>query len=318
MPLVQWVPPALGQGMVVETPNAWVRSANNPILSPTESWETTAVQEPNVFYENGTWKMWYTGAFMANAMGYATCSGDPLLPGNWTKHPSNPVLGQGTVVAGWVAGPNVCKVASTYYAFYYDALGGGNLKVSTSTDGISWGTPATAISKSAVPWTSGWTNSFVWNEGGSNWKMLVEGRSTAAGTPWRTAYATSPDGLAWTIRGSEALSSLIVSNGDQSGGPWLANGGNLLNGYYQLWLHVGVTPRSNIRRAISRDAQNWTFVSQELNANLGTYEAEQVADPSVLEVNGASYIFYSGVNNATSTSYISAASSPLPLATRTS
>lgn len=294
----------------------WTRSVDNPILSPTETWEETAVGEPSVLYEGGTWKMWYTGGWDDAALGYATCSGDPTDPGNWTKYVSNPVLGQGTVTAGFVSGTTVRKIGSTYYAFYYDTAGGGNLKVSTSSDGITWNTPTTAIASNAVAWMSGWANCFFWNEGGTDWKMLVEGRSTSSGFPWRIAYATSADGLAWTVVGITALPTLQLDSTANGGGPWLARDGLPINGRYQLWFHTGRGNYTDIRRASSADAQLWTIHEQELAGNGSTYEKQQVADASVVELGDVAYLFYSGVNNDTSTSYVNVATYAGSLANR--
>lgn len=291
---------------------SWTRAAGNPILSPAVTWEGAALEEPSILYESGTWKMWYTGGWTSSAMGYATCTSDPTVAANWTKYASNPVLGQGgSSVAGFVSGNNVVKVGSTYYAYYYDANGGGNLKVSTSAAGIAWGTPTTAIASNAVAWMSGWANAFVWNEGGSTWKMLVEGKSTGTGTPWRIAYATSTDGLTWTVVGTGPLTSLVVSGGNQCGGPWLANGGATINGRYQLFFHAGDGNFTSIYHAYSSDAQNWTVIATpELIQNGSAYELQQAADPSVVEVSGVSYLFYDGVDNAAPHGYINVATYP--------
>ena len=298
----------------------WTRAAGNPILSAGAAWETTSVQEPSVLYEAGTWKMWYTGGWAAPAMGYATCTGDPTVAANWTKYAGNPVLGQGgSGVAGFVSGNNVVRVGSTYYAYYYDANGGGNLKVSTSSDGIAWGTPTTAIAKGAASWMpGGWANTFVWNEGGSTWKMLVEGSTNVSGGPlWGTSYATSTDGLSWTVQGTGQVSGF--SSLSNPGGPWLAYGGQKINGLYHLFLHAGGTPCSDIYHAYSADAQSWTLTTipdAELRHNTGTYEVQQAADPSVVEANGTSYLFYDGVDNANSKAFINVATYPGTLASK--
>jgi len=318
-------------GMTLRSPprvNAtpWHRATGNPILSASAAWEAsgTVVQEPSVIYDSGTWKMWYTGGFNSPALGYASCTGDPTVAGNWTKYVSNPILGQGTVVAGWVSGNNILKVGSTYYVFYYDASGGGNLKVSTSADGIAWATPTTAIEKGAVAWIpGGWANSFVWGSSGA-WKMLVEGSATVGGgPPWRISYATSsnstPDS-GWTVQGTNFLTSLVVDNGGASGVPCLYNGGALINGRYQLWFHAGNGNYTNIYHAYSTDAQNWTVTSRpELAQNGSTYETQQVADPEIIEHDNGdgtttSYLFYDGINNGAPTGYINVATYPSTLA----
>lgn len=299
------------------SPTPWTRAAGNPILSPSSAWEQTAVQEPTLSYDAGTdtYVMYYTGGWLNPGLGRATCPGtsDPTVAANWTRYAGNPILGQGgSGVAGFVSGTNVTKVGSTYYAYYYDALGGGNLKVSTSSDGLAWNTPTTAIASTAVAWVSGWANSFAWNEGGNTWKMLVEGRSTGVGNPWTISYATSTDGLSWTVQGSGPLTSLSIGGIGDYSGPWLTNGGVKTNGRYQLWFHAAITDINftDIYHAYSTDAQNWTITGNELYANHGTYEAQQVADPSVIEKGNFTYMAYDGVNNNTSTSYINIAKYP--------
>lgn len=299
----------------------WTRATGNPILSAAGGWESSnAVQEPSVLYDaaaglpmSAKFGMWYTGGFTTPAMGYAYCTADdPTVAANWTKYASNPILGQGTVVAGWVSGNNVVKIGSTYYAYYYDANGGGNLKVSTSTDGLTWSSPTTALAKGAVAWMpGGWANSFVWNEGGTTWKMLIEGSTTSGGgTPWAIAYATSTDGLTWTIVGTGPLTSLQVTSGSNYGGPWLLNDGQKIGGLYHLYFHSGQGNYTNIYHAHSSDAQNWTVTGLELEANFGTYEAQQAADPSTIEVGGIGYLFYDGVNNGPIAGYINVATIP--------
>lgn len=293
-----------------------------PLISATAGWEGSACQEPCVRYESGTWKMWYTGSFNTPGMGYASCISDPTVPANWTKYAGNPVLGQGgSGVAGWVSGSNVFKDGSTYYCFYYDTVGGGNLKASTSTDGLSWTAPTTAIASGAVAGCYGWANSFAWNEG-STWKMLVEGSTTSGaghGPPWAVWYftASSPAGP-WTVgNGGSPLSSLAIS-GYTMGygqGPNFAEIDGVttpqIGGSYVLWCHVSAISSSivsNIMHASSADAISWSPASGfDLVADRGAYETDQAADASVLEVAGVSYLFYDGVDNGSGVSFINLA-----------
>ena len=306
-------------------PTGWQRSANNPILSPAVTWEGLAVEEPTVLIDavGGKFRMYYDGTTNLDntgawGMGVATCplTSDPAAPGNWTKYASNPVLGQGgSSYAGKVSGTNVVLVGSTYYCYFFDGSGASPLYVSTSSDGYVWGTPTVAIAAAAVAWMRGWANSFVWNEGGSTWKMLVEGRN-AANTAWVTNYATSTDGLSWTVQGSGPLTSLAV--GTNYGGPWLANGGAKTNGRYHLWFHSGTGALfSDIFHAYSTDAQNWTVTATvELQHNWSANEKEQVADPCIVEHGGVSYLFYSGVDNTGAHAYTLVATYPGAIASK--
>lgn len=298
-----------------------------PIITPTQTYDNDAVIEPSVLYESGTWKMWYGGwhgVTNVECINYATCTGDPTVAGNWTKYAGNPVVGSSS--SGLTGGPCVAKVGSTYYIYYFDAAGGGNIKVATSTDGISWGTASTALSKTAAAWVTGWTNVFVWNEGGTTWKMLVEGPPSAGGAVLANiSYATSTDGLSWTPQGTGFVTGLVNSPGTEAGGggPWLSGGGAKVNGRYQMWLHgSNVAAWSDIYHAYSTDAQNWTVTSPAkpemvppTNGTVTTSSTiQQAADPCVVEVNGTSYLFHSGVNNNPTSGNIYVATYPGPIA----
>lgn len=289
------------------------RRVQQPLLSASQAWEVTAVQEPDVLYDAGTWKMWYTGDWTNAGMGYATCSGDPTVPANWTKYASNPVLGQGgSSVAGFVSGHNVAKIDGTYYAFYYDTLGGGNLKVTTSSDGIAWDTPTTAVASNSTAGITGWANSFIWKEG-SNWLGILDGRSTDSGTPWVVYNMTSSDGLTWTP--GTRLTSLAYAGHPTYGGLSLANAGAKINGRYVAFYHTGSPgfTYSDVVGAWSTDLINWTQTGYILRHSASVYEIDQVADPYVVEQGGKTYMFTDGVNNPASTSYINVSVYDFPL-----
>lgn len=309
-------------------PRTGWQTVATPIITPTQTYDHLVCQEPVVIYESGTWKMWYTGATFPTSptgcLNYATCTSDPTVAGNWTKYASNPVIGSSG--SGFAEGSCITKVASTYYAYWYDTNDGGNIKVATSTDGTTWGSSSTALSKTAAAWVTGWTNVFVWNEGGSTWKMLVEGPLSSGGAVIANlSYATSTDGLSWTAQGTGPVTGLVNTPGTSAGGggAWLANGGAKINGRYQLWYHgSNVAGWSDIYHAYSTDAQTWTtttpskpeLVPPSNGTAVTSSNLQQAADPCVVEVNGISYIFYSGVDNNTPTGSIYVATYPGPIA----
>lgn len=282
---------------------SWVRSGSNPILSPSEAWEQTAVYEPNVIYDGNIWKMWYSGGWADPAIGYAE-STDGLT---WTKYAGNPVLGQGgSGVAGMAVRNNVIKVGSTYYCYYADDNPDANLKVATSSDGIAWTVQGTALAKTAASWGSGWANVTVWKEG-ANWYMLAEGRS---GSIWEIAYATSSDGLAWTLGNSgNQLTTLQVAAGGMYGGPALS----IIGGTYHLWYHaapgVGTLP-TNLYHSSSTNRTTWATPTLVLTHTGSGFEVDQVADPSVLVVQGVSYLYYDGDDNGSEAAHILLATYP--------
>jgi hypothetical protein len=298
--------PTTGSGLAEAV--RWTRAAGNPILSPSAAWETTAVFEPTVLYDADTWKMWYTGGWSTPAIGYATCPGtsDPTVAANWTKYGGNPVI------ATYAARGTVVKVGGLFYCYYADANPTANLKVRTSTDGITWGAATTVFASGLVSGITGWANTAVWVEQGNQWHMLVEGYT---GSQWQIRASTSTDGLTWTTPGA-ALTTLQVGSGSY-GGPWVPTP-PIRNGLYHLWLHnstSGTLP-TDINHYTSPDLTTWTRVgSSPILTHTGTgFEIDQVADPCVLERNGTAYLWYDGDNNTSSAAHIGVATIAATLA----
>jgi len=113
--------------------------ANNPVLTPTETWEGSNVGVPMVWKEGSTWYMLYRGG-SPDRIGLATSS-DAV---NWTKSASNPVLSGDSGewddrdLDPW----GVIKVGSTYY-LWYNTIGsvpglGRCTGLATSTNLTDW------------------------------------------------------------------------------------------------------------------------------------------------------------------------------------
>lgn len=279
--------------------DGWQRGAN-PILEATETWEGGAsgwLQEPSVLYESGTWKMWYTGGVSGSgtdyAMGYATCNGG----GTWRKYPGNPVLGKGgSGYAGTAVRNDVVKVGDTYHAYFGNGV---DLLHSMSPDGIVWARPETIITAASVPGRpTQLTNSFVWTEGPSEWRMLLE----LVGGTWGDAmsYWASFDGVHWTIgNDGRALGTLMPPGLYSAGGPWVIRDGST----YELWYVSTKDPSglpTDIYRTTSTDGIDWGTPRIELvHGGSGTFEYDQVTDPALVTVGSRRFLFYTGANNTT-------------------
>ena len=92
----------------------WTKYAGNPILVRSQlELEDRFIQEPNILYENGIFRMWFSQMDrkgQGTALGYAT-SPDGFT---WTKYPNNPVL---VMEGGEVFRPNVIRHEGMYYCF---------------------------------------------------------------------------------------------------------------------------------------------------------------------------------------------------------
>lgn len=312
----------------------WTIATLPLITSLNSGWEAVggpAVGEPTVLYDaTAGFTMYYDASVTAPALGIATCpaGSDPTVVGNWTRYSGNPVYGQGVVTAGQCLRPSVVKVGSTWYLYYSAvAVAAGPIMVATSTDGINFGSPSTALAANAAgSGFSGWANTTVWNEGGTSWYMLVEGRSTAASPLYEICYCTSSDGLSWTVV-TAPLPSLAGTNvfGGQSGGPWIPASVKVA-GKYWMWFHGGpelggpAAGPVNTYVAQSTDRQTWTVSpGDELKPDLSTFRKDQASDPSIIDgaaigPNSPSYMFFNGPDNTLVKAWIGVATYPGTLA----
>jgi predicted GH43/DUF377 family glycosyl hydrolase len=118
----------------------WKRMTGNPVLSPDEAWERVAVMCPDVIWDGGIYRMWYSGGeqYEPNAIGAAT-SRDGI---HWTKSAANPVF-TSDEHAPWeqqrVTGCQVIRLGGWYYMFYigFENIDHAQIGLARSKDGIS-------------------------------------------------------------------------------------------------------------------------------------------------------------------------------------
>jgi hypothetical protein len=271
-----------------------------PLVSPNGTWqkqgtimsggpgEQYSVQEPSVLYENGTFEMWFTCGWSIEAMCYAT-SADGI---HWARYNS------GTPLIYNVAHGFVTKIGATYY--YYAAI----LPSSTnfgrwhSTDKVTWiQDTSTILPATRADWESGERgNIYVWIAGGI-WYALYE--ALGEDINWRIGLATSSDGLTWT----ESSGNPRIQYGANSGcgGPEV----HFVNGVYYIWAQCSQSGdvSSQIYRFQSSDLKRfarsppWPVLART-TIDEGMYASDgQVADASMVEVNGSTYMFYSATDN---------------------
>lgn len=263
------------------------------VLTATATADQDNVFEPTVIREGSpqiltsatlVFKMWFTAGWTNPNICYAE-SVDGLT---WTRH--------ATAVVANHSRSCVLKVGSTYYMYAAPSTTGLQINRYTSTNGLTWtlGTSA-VISKGG----GGWKNLAVQNcsvivESGT-WKMLLEGNS---GTVYSLGYFTSADGITWTEYGSNP----VISINGQSG-PDIHKIGST----YYAWCHgigapAGLLPTQAYRYS-SSDMTTWT---QDTAASTFPRRDDdegpqasggQVADLSLLEVDGAVYMYYSASRN---------------------
>ncbi|MFN7939507.1 MAG: hypothetical protein U0R19_39635 [Bryobacteraceae bacterium] len=113
------------------------------------------------------------------------------------------------------------------------------------------------------------------------------------GKTWHTGLATSPDGLTWTKAGKG------LSPAGWEGDYIAANGSALqVDGQFLYWYQAGKLPRIGLAR--SSDGRTWTKSPQPVldPGPRGSWDERGVADPYVIRLGGAYYMFYLGQDRA--------------------
>lgn len=197
----------------------WSAHASNPVLEPGgfPAWDRGLVKSPSVVLFKDTLRMWYDGSPVKGfddrlEIGYAWSLDNGLT---WQRHPDNPVLSprEDEWDAPQVTFPVVLADGNVLRMWYGggDFLGTGQrIGYATSTDGVNWNRhPTPVIEPTAGDWNAdGVAPGAVIKEDGV-FKMWLGG---GIGRPlfptlltrWSTGFATSPDGIQWTLHNDPA------------------------------------------------------------------------------------------------------------------
>ena len=296
----------------------WTEYQNNPVLEKNAgSWDSGVVLDPTVIKSGDTLKMWYTGAvniFSPAAIGYAF-SLDGI---NWSRHAGNPVMqGRST---DWdrpsVLVPIVIQDGDTLRMWYGGGSSPDDVKIgyATSVDGVNWSRqPAPVMESGSIgEWNADAIMPGSVIKEGSIFKMWFSGAVGSiaianANTKTAIGYATSPDGIAWTLFDDPAtttapfqFSDPVLDHGSP-GEDWDANEmftPSVLktdSGYemwYSGWRSGG--DGQHLGHATSPDGINWTKHAQNpIFREPGTWNGGHVF-PSVI-LDGEQYrMWYQG------------------------
>jgi hypothetical protein len=274
-------------------------SRKNVALSPTLGWEGTALQEPNVWYYNGAYHMYYTGGTSSPRIGYATAT---TLNGPWTKN-ANPVLG-GTY-GGYTNGAYHSSIyieGTTINIYFVDSSDNSLLHHATST----LAAPGT-VTVSGTTWAlpSGgtlWGNTSILKDGSS---YIIAFECSTAANSWQTGLGTMTSPTSAISVSQFPCTSLRPNAGNTTatpGGPALFKEGTK----YVMYYHAGTSgslPTYGYRATCSTsDITTWTIDnnSYPIIDRSHPYEVDQVADlfPIQDAVTGRWCCFWTAFDNA--------------------
>jgi predicted GH43/DUF377 family glycosyl hydrolase len=280
------------------------------------SYDGSGCIEPSVIYEDGLFKMWYTGLNGATeSIAYAT-SVNGL---SWTKYGSNPVLTQPG--SGWGSNefgdPSVIKVDGRYYMYLSGSASLNNKLVglATSKDGTSWTYYGSnpIISKATSP-------AFGQQEicdvavvkDGPVFRMYFTGRN-GAGVTYKIGYGESFDGYEWTLGKSIFINLGASGTFDDT---QLRSPGVILGDDGVLRMYYAGDDATDYEIGITTSMSWLEKPNPPSNKLLGTgsdYDSTHLFDPCVIKTNSGTYTMFYRAFQSSNTSYsIAMASSNNP------
>lgn len=222
------------------------------------------------------------------------------LPANlsWIKAAGNPVLPNGVCYSGDHFDPALVVESANNYKMYFSSRSdGADIYLATTTNGgLSWtcaGGPVLTRGGSGA-WDETRVMSATVIKDGPTYKMWYTGRSAAA--VYALGYATSSDGISWTKYGSNPV--LTVGSPSSWDSQYVREPSVLkVTGTYHMWYSgTAKWPYFRIGHATSTDGITWSKDAGNpvLTPTAGTWDANEVYAPSVID-NGSAYeMFYSG------------------------
>jgi hypothetical protein len=284
---------------------------------PSVLWEQNAqlLAVPSTTY---VFKRWNDGGCAGGSFQYSESL--TALPGSWTYQSTCVVTNTG------YARTEVKHYGSTYYLFGVNQTAQNSIDLFTSTTGTSFTLSTTGLIRTG---TSGaWDSTFI-STGtvyfdGTVWHMLYQGMDTNTTTPWQSGYATASSASGpWTKYSANPVLTTATSPGGMVGGG-VSNSYIDGNGNIWIWCQSSTVSGSptDIYRYTSPDWIHWTRnPSQAVLRRLDpVYEGPgqvggQLADPTLAEANGSTYMFFSeNANQTTGPFSIGLAVAPMTLA----
>jgi branched-chain amino acid transport system substrate-binding protein len=235
------------------------------------------------------------GEYMPIWLGPSATTYEPS--NDWTKHPSNPVLGVGDPGSwdeSWVIMPSVIKEGNTYMMWYRGVAADGlrRIGLATSTDGVTWAkAPANPVLDPGISgdWDENGIVSARVIKDGATFKMWYTGADTA-GT-MRIGYATSGDGTSWTKHSGNPV---LDVGGSGAWDEQAVLGAHVVkdDATFKMW-YTGTDAAGTLHIGYATSADGITWVKYISNPVLfpgaaGAWDDYGVSFPSVL-TDGATY-----------------------------
>ncbi len=292
----------------LEKRQAWEKYEGNPVfVKSTKSWDDGIILGHSVIKSGNIFKMWYGGGHgieSGTSIGYAT-STDGI---HWIRYGNRPVFKgkSGAWDQTGVGVPVVLQDGNTFHMWYLAGAAGpdgGMFGYASSYDGIHWDRHPSPVFKSlAGSWyRDALLPGTVIKENGV-FKMWFSGSigSLAQSTPTTEnsiGYATSPNGINWTVYDDPSTTSTPYNVSDpvvKHGAPGEWDATSALSPSviktkcgYEMW-YAGEnfsTGQQNLGYATSSDGIHWTKYAQNPVLLTDTWNIQLVFPSVILDAN---------------------------------
>ncbi len=268
---------------------------SNPVMTKGGSgYDFSGVRDPYVLYEDGMFKMWYTGLNGgAESIAYATSSDGT----SWTKYASNPVIAQPTDWATNDFGdPCVIIVNGQYWMYTSGGTTVNQQRVGLyfSDDGTSWTAHDTLPILSSAP-----SGDFGSQEildvavlyDGNIFTMYFTGRNSAV-VKYKIGLATSYDGKRWVRHESALMDTGTTFDTSELQSPCI-----IVNGEFAMLYYHG-DDGAGVHGIGLAELKPWLQKGNpSANPVLGTgstYDATHLLDPCVIQPPSGVYTMFYG------------------------
>ena len=288
--------------LVEEATATCTKYPGNPVLvsGSGDSWDNTGVESPFVMSNGSNFVMFYTGTYnnVTSEIGLAT-STDGV---QWTKYAS-PVLEvgeQGSWDSSTVYFPSVIWNGTEYLIYYtgFNLTNSASIGVAFSKDLIHWQkyaeNPILKPGPGIYDNVSITSHSVMYDP--PLYKMWYSGRYSGNYTH-SIGYATSTDGVHWTKYAGNPVMTRSTTHDSYILGPWGPSVVKIDDEYFAAFETDGL-----VSSATSSDGIHWTASVRPLllYSNQTSSFDFVIETPSILLVNSALYLWYTGFSDVTS------------------